>query len=286
MRKLLFIFIAFLTIFKLDAQELENSLLWEISGKGIEKSSYLFGTIHMTCDATLKEKVSKALDETKLLVLEIDMDDPSLSMAMMKYMYMNDDKTIKDFISDEDYQILSSFIKEQIGMSLESLQRMKPFFLSAMFYPKFIDCPIQSLETELMNKAHEQGEEVLGLETVQEQMNIFDEIPYDEQAQDLLESAKDSLKTSKDMFKKLVQAYNEENINEMVNLTKTDTTQAMYRHLDKMLYNRNKNWIPKIEAFAKEQPTFFGVGAGHLAGNNGVINLLRKEGYTVKPVFK
>ena len=205
---------------------------------------------------------------------------------MMKYMYMNDDKTIKDFISDEDYQILSSFIKEQIGMSLESLQRMKPFFLSAMFYPKFIDCPIQSLETELMNKANEQGEEVLGLETVQEQMNIFDEIPYDEQAQDLLESAKDSLKTSKDMFKKLVQAYNEENINEMVNLTKTDTTQAMYRHLDKMLYNRNKNWIPKIEAFAKEQPTFFGVGAGHLAGNNGVINLLRKEGYTVKPVFK
>ena len=204
----------------------------------------------------------------------------------MKYMYMNDDKTIKDFISDEDYQILSSFIKEQIGMSLESLQRMKPFFLSAMFYPKFIDCPIQSLETELMNKANEQGEEVLGLETVQEQMNIFDEIPYDEQAQDLLESAKDSLKTSKDMFKKLVQAYNEENINEMVNLTKTDTTQSMYRHLDKMLYNRNKNWIPKIEAFAKEQPTFFGVGAGHLAGNNGVINLLRKEGYTVKPVFK
>ena len=59
MRKLLFIFISFLTILKLDAQELENSLLWEISGNGIEKSSYLFGTIHMTCDALSKRKFLK-----------------------------------------------------------------------------------------------------------------------------------------------------------------------------------------------------------------------------------
>lgn len=285
MKKLVLLSILIFSIVKLNAQNTENSLLWEISGNNLEQPSYLFGTIHMTCDTTLKDKVSKALDSTKLLVLEVDIDDPSLAMAMMKHMYMIDDITLKDLINEEDYQILNAFFKEQLGMGLENMQRMKPFFLSAMFYPKFLDCSFQSVENALMTVAHEQGEEILGLETIEEQMTIFDEIPYEEQVQDLLKSAKDSLKTSKEMFKKVLKSYTDENIEEMVNLTKTDTTQAMYRHLDKMLYNRNRTWIPKMQEFMKEQATFFGVGAGHLAGENGVIALLRKEGYTVKPVF-
>ncbi|MCB0438655.1 MAG: TraB/GumN family protein [Mangrovimonas sp.] len=284
MKKTALLLFGFLLTNMAFAQDLENTLLWEISGNGLEKPSYIFGTIHMTCDATLKEKVVKALDSTTLLVLELDMDDPAMTMQMMKYMYMKDDKTIKDLVSDEDYSLLNNFFKDQMGMPLENMQRMKPFFLVAMFYPKLLDCPMQVVEQELMKVAHDQNEEVLGLETIEEQMSIFDEIPYDEQVTDLLSSAKDGLKSSKDIFVKMQQTYKEENINEMAHLVTTDTTQSMVKHLDKMLYNRNKNWIPKIGAFAKEQPTFFGVGAGHLAGELGVIALLRKEGYIVKPV--
>ena len=284
MKKITLLLFGFLLTSMSFAQDLENTLLWEISGNGLEKPSYIFGTIHMTCDATLKEKVVKALDSTTLLVLELDMDDPAMTMQMMKYMYMKNDKTIKDLVSDEDYSLLNNFFKDQMGMPLENMQRMKPFFLVAMFYPKLLDCPMQVVEQELMKVAHDQNEEVLGLETIEEQMSIFDEIPYDEQVTDLLSSAKDGLKSSKDIFVKMQQTYKEENINEMAHLVTTDTTQSMVKHLDKMLYNRNKNWIPKIVAFAKEQPTFFGVGAGHLAGELGVIALLRKEGYIVKPV--
>lgn len=284
MRTLTVLCVGMLSICLLNAQKLENTLLWEISGNHLDSPSYLFGTIHMTCDATLKDKVSDALDSTKLLVLEIDMDDPNLTTAMMKHMYMKDNKTIKDLMSDEDYQTLSAFFKQQVGMPLENMQRMKPFFLSAMLYPKFLECSVQSIETQLMHRAQEQGEEIMGLETVEEQMGIFDEIPYHEQVQDLLLSTKDSLKTSQDLFKKVLKAYNNEDINKLAHLTKTDTTQAMYRHLDKMLYDRNKNWIPRIQDFIEQQPTFFGVGAGHLAGEKGIIALLRKEGYTVKPI--
>lgn len=272
----------FASFVSLQAQELEKSLLWEVSGNGLTESSYVYGTIHMTCDATLDNDVLKALDDTKLLVLEIDMDDPSLQMNMMKGMYMKDGKTIKDLVSEEDYLTISTFVKEQMGMPLDALGNIKPFFITAMFYPKLLGCPVQSFEAQLMKIAHEQEEEVLGLETVEEQLGVFDEIPYEDQATDLLRSAKDNLTTDKESFQKLMELYKSEDIEGMVTMMDEDKNLSTTKHKDKMLDNRNKNWISKIGNHAKNQPTFFGVGAAHLAGDNGVIKLLRKAGYTVK----
>ena len=264
------------------SQNLEKSLLWEISGNGLEKSSYLFGTIHMTCDATLGKNVLDALDSTDQLVLELDMDDPSMALHMLKNMNMKDGQSLNDFITEDEFNLLDSFIKEQVGISLETFVKTKPFFISAMCYPKFIDCPIQVVENELMKVTHEQNEEVFGLETVAEQIAIFDEIPYDQQAKDLVLLAQEGLEKSKETFSLMLKLYHEQDIEAMTKLVEKDSTQTISNHSDKLLYKRNENWIPKISEFAKEKPTFFGVGAGHLGGENGVIALLRREGYTVK----
>ena len=283
MKRILFTLAISLSSFMmLQAQKLEKSLLWEISGNGLTESSYLYGTIHMTCQATLNENVQKALDDTTLLVLELDMDDPSLMMNMMGGLYMKDNKTIKDLVSEDEYQIISKFINEQLGMPLESMATMKPFFITAAFYPKLLGCPVESYEEALMKVAHAQDEEVLGLETVEEQLNVFDEIPYKDQAIDLLRSAKDNLAYDKESFQKLMQYYNNEDIEGMITMMEEDKNLSTTKHKDKMLDNRNKNWISKIGDHAKTQPTFFGVGAAHLAGDNGVIKLLRKAGFTVK----
>ena len=280
------VIIAVCSAFTIQSQELEKSLLWEISGNGLTATSYLYGTIHMTCDATLDEKVLKALEDTKLLVLEIDMDDPSIQKTMMKGIYMKDDTSIKDLVTDEEYILLSKFIQDQIGMPLDALATMKPFFLTAMFYPKLLGCSVQSYEEELMNVAHKQGEDVLGLETVEEQLNVFDDIPYKDQVADLLSSAKDNLAYDTESFKKLMELYTNENIEGMITMMAEDKNRSTSKHIDKMLNNRNKNWISKIGDHAKTQPTFFGVGAAHLAGDEGVIKLLRKAGYTVNAVMK
>lgn len=285
MKKILFAITLCLTGFGiLQAQELEKSLLWEISGNGLTESSYLYGTIHMTCDAKLDEDILKALDDTKLLVLELDMDDPEMQMTMMKGLYMKDGKTLKDLVNEEDYEIISKFVKEQMGFSLDALGTIKPFFITAMFYPKLLGCPVQSYEQALMDVAHKQKEEVLGLETVEEQLNVFDEIPYKDQAADLLSSAKDNLAYDRESFEKLLKYYDNEDIEGMIKMMEDDKNRATSKHSDKMLDDRNKNWIAKIGDFSKEQPTFFGVGAAHLAGENGVIKLLRKAGYTVNAV--
>lgn len=281
---LLSIVLSFICFSNLQAQKLEKSLLWEISGNGLNKPSYLFGTIHMTCDATLDEDVLEAMDNTSLLVLELDMDDPNLQMKMLKGIYMKDGKTIKDLVSEDDYTMLSTFIKDQLGMPLDMIGNMKPFLLTAMFYPKLLNCPIQSIESELMKIAHDQKEEILGLETVEEQMKVFDEIPYEDQVIDLLRTAKDNLAYDRETFKTLIEIYNNEDIQAMDEMMKTDKNLTSSKHGDKMLDKRNKNWISKITEFSSEQPTFYGVGAAHLAGKNGVINLLRKAGYNVKAV--
>lgn len=278
------VIMAFTGLIVIQAQELKKSLLWEISGMSLEKSSYLYGTIHMSCEVNLNQDVQDALDETTLLVLELDMDDPELQRGIMSGVYMKDDQDIKNLVSEEDYDIISTFVKEQIGMPLDALSTIKPFFITAMFYPKLLGCPIKSYEQALMDVAHQQNEEVLGLETVEEQLEVFDQIPYSDQAADLLRSAKDNLAYDKESFERLLEYYSNQDIEGMIEIMEEDKNLSTTKHRDKMLDDRNKKWISKIGEYSIKQPTFYGVGAAHLAGENGLIKLLRKAGYTVEAV--
>ena len=83
----------------------------------------------------------------------------------------------------------------------------------------------------------------------------------------------------------MLKLYEEENITAILDMMNDDTNKTVSEHQDVLLKQRNENWISKIEEYAKDQPTFFGVGAGHLPGKNGVIQLLRNEGYTVEAVL-
>ena len=278
----------FLTLFLFSinvfyAQQLENSTLWKITGNGLEKPSYLFGTIHLTCDATLSDEVKEALDKTSQVVLEIDMDDPALQSKMMSGIAMENGKTLKDFTNDEEYTMIDSLLIKNTGMSVKMLERAKPFFIASTYLAKLLDCPAESFEVELIKVAKAQNEEVKGLETIQDQLKVFDDIPYEDQIKDLVKSAKDNLAADKENVKILLEVYNTQNITRMYKLMTEDDSATM-QHSEILLDNRNMKWIPRIGEYAKEQPTFFGVGAGHLAGKNGVITLLKKAGYTVTPV--
>ena len=283
MRNLLLFVGIFASLFA-NAQELEKSLLWKISGKGLKRPSYLFGTIHATCDATLDANTLKALDETKQLFLEIDMDDKAMPMQMMKYMKMNDDEKLSTLLSAEDFEIVDVFLKENMKMSAKMFDTFKPFMVSAMLMPKLLDCKYASVESELMRVTKEQNEEVYGLEKVEEQMKVFDAIPYQTQADELLKTAKNGLEKDKVEFQKMMETYKSGDIEAMLVMMDDSDNKITSENKDVLLNNRNKNWVPLIIKTAKEMPTFFGVGAGHLAGDEGVIKLLRKKGYSVEAV--
>ena len=283
MRNLLLFVGIFASLFA-NAQELEKSLLWKISGKGLKSPSYLFGTIHATCDATLDANTLKALDETTQPFLEIDMDDKAMPMQMMKYMKMNDDEKLSTLLSAEDFEIVDVFLKENMKMSAKMFDTFKPFMVSAMLMPKLLDCKYASVESELMRVTKEQNEEVYGLEKVEEQMKVFDAIPYQTQADELLKTAKNGLEKDKVEFQKMMETYKSGDIEAMLVMMDDSDNKITSENKDVLLNNRNKNWVPLIIKTAKEMPTFFGVGAGHLAGDEGVIKLLRKKGYSVEAV--
>ena len=115
-------------------------------------------------------------------------------------------------------------------------------------------------------------------------MKVFKDIPLEDQYADLIRMAEDNLEYDKNSFAELLKVYESEDITALLDMMNDENNKTVSEHQDVLLENRNKNWISKIEAFAKEQPTFFGVGAGHLVGENGVIQLLREAGYSVTAV--
>lgn len=270
--------------------QLDNSLLWEISGKGLTQPSYLFGTIHLINknDFVLTDATKKSLEQAKRVTFEINMEemsDISVLMPLMMKAFMADGKTLRDLLNDEDYEMVKTHF-EKMGLPMMFFERMKPMFLSS-FDPNSMggldgeESSMMSYEMELMKLAQAQKKPVAGLETAEFQMSMFDSIPYEVQAEMLVQSIK-SADEGNDQLQQLVDLYKKQDINGLHNMLNADSELSKYDEL--LLVSRNKNWIPVMGKMMTEQPTFFAVGAGHLAGEQGVILLLRKAGYTVKPV--
>lgn len=283
MRYLILLFTIFISLFS-NAQELEKSLLWKISGNGLNKPSYLFGTIHLTCDTSLDENTLNALEATEQLYLELDMDDKSIQMQMMKLMMMKDGAKLSTLLSPEDFKILDEFMKKNLNMSAKLFDSFKPFMISSMLFPKMLDCKSKSVESELMKITKEQNEEIFGLEIAEDQMKVFDEISYQDQAEELLKTVKDNLEKDKKEFNEMMAIYQNKDIEGMLKMMNDSDNKITSENQDILLNDRNKNWIPIMVKIMKDKPTFFGVGAGHLAGEEGVIKLLRKKGYKVEAV--
>ena len=144
MRYVILFFTLFISLFS-NAQELEKSLLWKISGNGLKKPSYLFGTIHLTCDTSLDANTLNALETTEQLYLELDMDDKSIQMKLMKLMMMKDGAKLSTLLSPEDFKILDEFMKKNLNMSAKLFDSFKPFMISSMLFPKMLDCKSQSV---------------------------------------------------------------------------------------------------------------------------------------------
>ena len=262
-----------------------ESLLWKISGNGITKPSYLFGTFHMLCkdDIHLSGNLENALAESEYVFMEMDMDDPATMMGALQYMSMKDDLTLKDLYTTEEYNRVERYFKDSLKMGLEMFQTAKPFFLMAMLYPRLLECKDRSgVEQELMKLAKENAKEIRGLETMKYQMSVFDTIPYKWQAKELLKNI-DSTQKMREEFNRLVSIYKSQSLDSL--MTMLDASEYGGEEFSKILLdNRNKNWLVILNQAVKKEPVFVAVGAGHLPGKNGLIELLRGQGFTLTPV--
>jgi len=266
------------------SQAEKGSLLWKVTGPNI-KTTYLLGTIHLTCDATLKDKTQKALLLCDQLVLEMDLDDPNLAMGMMQAMNMQGGKTLKTLLNAADYQLVQAFVEEELGVSLAMLPAIKPIFLQTMLFPKMLDCPTQSIETMLSQQIKKEGKTLVGLETLDEQMAALEAIPYEEQAAQLLDLVKNKMVNEKKEIQQMMDLYQTENLDGLYQLIQAGAAFKSAEFDQKLLIERNNRWMQKFKSMLTEKSLFIGVGAAHLAGPHGLIAQFRKNGYTVEPVY-
>lgn len=270
----------------------EKSVFWKITGNGLKKPSYLYGTIHMIPkkDYEMPDAVREALDNSKRVAFEIDMKELTnlrTQMSLMTKAFMPGGKTIKDYLSKEDYAYVKSKMAEK-GLPGGMMERMKPMFLSTMFSGEDDGSASQgamtSVEMELYRSARNRKLETAGLETTSYQLSIFDSIPYQAQAKMLVDGlrAADVDSTGKTgELDQLLKMYKEQDINTMQSMI-SEEGEGMAAYEELLLKKRNRNWIAPMGRLMHEKPTLFAVGAGHLGGAGGVIALLRKEGYRVE----
>ncbi len=282
--KRLFITLALSLIVFFGAHAQESSLLWKVTGNGLSEPSYIYGTIHIICpqDYSMKEKVKTAFTKSKQVFLEVDFDDPQMMAKMMGMSMMTDGKTAKDYLSEEEYNQLDTKFKSTIGAGMDKLQGMKPLMLLSMSYISILKCQPMSFESAFVEMAKVEDKDVLGLETIEQQMAIFDEIPRDEQFKMIADILKQEEKALEE-FNKMVSIYNNEDIAGLLAMM-GESDWNMEKYQEALLDNRNKDWAGKFDEIAQSKSTFFAVGAGHLAGDMGWLNLLKEKGYKVEAV--
>lgn len=270
------------------AETAESSLLWEISGNGLEQPSYLFGTIHLIAkeDYFWTDIMNEKFNTTEMLVMEIDMENSMMMLfSMLGSVRMKKGTSLQDLLTDDEYKLVADYFENKMGMPISMFDRIKPMFTSMMIAEGGQEGMEEttSYEMELMNKAQKREMKIEGLETVKYQMSMFDSIPYEDQAKMLVDAVKGNGEESDNTMDAMVELYKQQDIDGLYKLI-MQSDNEMEAFEDILLITRNKNWIPKIERMATKKPTFFAVGAGHLPGEQGVINLLKAEGYTVTPI--
>ena len=260
--------------------KLENSLLWEVSGKGLTKSSYLFGTVHMICanDFVVTEKTKKALESADELILEINLADSS-EMAFAQSAAMGKE-LLSEKLSKEEFAKLDTIVKRTTGMSVAQLDSYTLATVMSLVSMKSFGCnDLKFYELDFIETAKAAKKKISGLETIEFQFQTVDNAYNNSEMITMLESMNLS-ETAK-----LVTDYKNENIDALYNAI-TDEKVMSEKSKKFMLDNRNKDWGKQLSELMKDKSIFVAVGAAHLAGKYGVINLLREAGYIVKPVIK
>jgi len=262
----------------------QAQLLYQISGNGLAEASYLYGTIHMLPkdQFALSNSLKRAFDASTTLAMEVDINmSGAEKIALAQNVLLPEGKTLQDFMSEQDYLQLKMYCLDSLQWSESKFERsskLKPMFFSSILIQESMR-NMASYEMEFNKMAKKKRKNVMGLETIDFQLGLFDQLPMQTQIDMLKQDYHNDLQT----FDTLLACYLQEDLDKL-NLLMNAETAAYPEFNALLLVNRNKSWIEPMGIQMQKESTFFAVGAGHLGGAQGVIALLREAGYTVTAI--
>ena len=263
-------------------------LCWKVSGNGLEKNSYLFGTHHVIecCSIPNFKDILELCATSDAVVGEMVMD-ATLNQAIMDGISMSE-KSLSSLLTPDEYRLVDSEMQRVLGASLELLDKMKPLYVGSIYtvmsYLTSLGLSEQpkSIDEIFQEKGKEQGLQLIGLETPSEQVNLlYNSIPVERQAKMLVEAIREK-DASTLQAEELNKAYLTGNLGEIEKIGKGDQWSVEETAL--FVDERNMRWMNELPELIKDQSCFVAVGCLHLVGETGLINQLRQAGYTVEPM--
>jgi uncharacterized protein YbaP (TraB family) len=264
-----------------------KSCLWKAVGK--DSTVYLLGSVHLLKSNAypLSQAIEEAFRESTKLVLEVKMDSlnsPDSQQMVLAKALLPEGKTLNQILSPATYQAVREKV-EVLGLDIEALKRMKPWFLSlslvAMKMQQLGYDAQYGVDRHFFDRATKAKMEVLGLETAEFQISLLDSLPAKTQEESLLQTLKE-LDQFEAEFDQIVQAWatgHEKQLDRLL-LESFEEYPDVYA---KLIRDRNRNWLPKIEGhFVNGKKTLVVVGAAHLVGRDGLIELLKQKGYALE----
>ncbi len=267
----------------------KSSLLWEISGNGLKKPSYLYATVHSFDERAFRfsKLAGSYIAKCNAFGMEINMDklgDVDI-FGMMKYVTMPGDTTLDMLMTPEQYAKLDKFVSDSMHVALAMFKTIKPMFLMGMQESMSMSQDSSDfLDEYLMKKAQNRKKEIIGIETIEEQIKALDLIPLKEQAKMILELIEPDTTKPEQSLEDLVDIYARGDLDAIYTFYKKEDLSNTFNAA--LITDRNHRMADRIDSIIQKKTLFTAVGALHLPGDEGVINLLKKKGYTLTPVWK
>ncbi len=266
-----------------------KGLLWKIEKAGIQPS-YLFGTMHVSDPrvTTLASQVEQAFTSSQHFVMEMIMNFQAVGYVTSAS-FFNNGQTLNELMGEESYQQLRDLINRRLFVAEGMLNHMKPWAVMIMLM-----MPTEqkagdgaALDMVLLRRATRLKKKIIGLESAEEQIAVFESLSLDEQVW-MLNRAVDEIERSDEQMPNMYRAYLEGDLQELVYIQQ----QFMYedsdiddRFMHQLLDVRNLRMAERLRPVLEQGSAFVAIGALHLPDERGVINLLKQQGYAVTPVF-
>lgn len=268
------------------AQDQYQSLFWEISGNGLEEPSYLYGTMHTQDERAFdfKDGVLDAFNNCSAYAMELNMDSVD-QMEIMSLLMMEGDAALDNLLTEEEYEYVNTFFTDSVGVGLIMFNKMQPMYTSSMVSLRSLNSQeSEALDLYFFSMAKEQGKAVYGLEEMVEQIGAFNSIDYGKQAEGLVEAVDAAYDGSGDAeVAAMMDVYANGDLDSLLVMTQSADSDLDSNFSKTFLIDRNHRMANRAVPMIKEGSVFIAVGAAHLPGEQGVIELLRAKGYTVTP---
>ncbi|GJM35089.1 MAG: hypothetical protein DHS20C18_40900 [Saprospiraceae bacterium] len=260
----------------------KESLLWRIESNDLPGPSFLLGTMHIRDQRAfgLLELVYEKINTCAAFAAEIDLQVTEIPPEKLS-MNIPPSKWLDQMLSPRQFQKMRQIILKGTGLDLYLYRFLHPMVINNLILERILSKDMSiALDRHLWDYAQEQGKQLLGIETLEEQLAIMQVIPFQRHLKDLLGMSKNFTRYRRHMHH-LVHLYQEGALQRLHKASKKGA--GSFRRM--MIYDRNVNMADRIADMVGQQTTFCAIGAGHLGGSKGVLRLLKKKGLKVKPEF-